>query len=118
VRSAYKSKIKQLFGDDKADKFDALYGLRSNFLHDGSGRGSLGDAADAALEIGLQLLLADIAHSAEPRERIRSTHKGLLQCQIELSVEKQMVVFLKWLRFSLEQTPSPTVLRSPKWTDD
>jgi len=32
VRSAYKSKIKQLFDDDKADKFDALYGLRSNFL--------------------------------------------------------------------------------------
>jgi|SRR5713101_6742509 len=49
VRSAYKSKIKQLFGDDKADKFDALYGLRSNFLHDGSGRDSLGDAADACV---------------------------------------------------------------------
>ncbi len=49
MRSAYKSKIKQLFGDDKADKFDALYGLRSNFLHDGSGRDSLGDAADACV---------------------------------------------------------------------
>ena len=61
VRSAYKSKIKQLIGDDKAKKFDALYSRRSNFLHDGSGRGTLGDAADAALEIGLELLLADIA---------------------------------------------------------
>ncbi len=91
VRSAYKSKIKQLFGDDKADKFDALYGLRSNFLHDGSGRGSLGDAAPTS---------RIRRHQAR---RIRSTHKGLLQCQIELSVEKQMVVFLKWLRFSLEQ---------------
>jgi hypothetical protein len=64
VRSAYTSKIKRLIGDDKAKKFDALYVRRSNFLHDGSGRGTLGDAADAALEIGLELLLADIAQSA------------------------------------------------------
>jgi len=61
VRSAYMSKIRQLIGDDKAKKFDALYHRRSNFLHDGRGRGTLGDAADAALEIGLELLLADIA---------------------------------------------------------
>jgi hypothetical protein len=67
VRSAYTSKIRQLIGDDKAKKFDALYSRRSNFLHDGSGRGTLGDAADAALEIGLELLLADIAQSAAPR---------------------------------------------------
>jgi hypothetical protein len=76
LRSAYKSKIKQLFGDDKADKFDALYGLRSNFLHDGSGRNSLGDAADATLEIGLQLLLADIAHSAAPSEANQVNSQG------------------------------------------
>jgi hypothetical protein len=76
VRSAYKSKIKQLFGDDKADKFDALYGLRSNFLHDGRGRDSLGDAADATLEIGLQLLLADIAHSAAPSEANQVNSQG------------------------------------------
>jgi hypothetical protein len=61
VRSAYMSKIRQLIGDDKTKKFDALYDRRSNFLHDGRGRGTLGDAADAALEIGLELLLADIA---------------------------------------------------------
>jgi len=61
VRSAYMSKIRQLIGHDKAKKFDALYEQRSNFLHDGRGRGTLGDAADAALEIGLELLLADIA---------------------------------------------------------
>jgi hypothetical protein len=67
VRSAYMSKIRQLIGDDKAKKFDALYDRRSNFLHDGRGRGTLGDAADAALEIGLELLLADIAQSAAPR---------------------------------------------------
>ena len=64
VRSAYTSRIKQLIGDDKAKKFDGLYLRRSNFLHDGNGRGTLGDAADAALEIGLELLLADIAQSA------------------------------------------------------
>jgi hypothetical protein len=64
VRSAYTSKIKQLIGNDKGKKFDALYVRRSNFLHDGSGRGTLGDAADAALDIGLELLLADIAQSA------------------------------------------------------
>ena len=64
VRSAYMSKIKQLLGDGKAKEFEDLYGLRSSFLHDGSGRGSLGGAADAALEIGLELLLADIAQSS------------------------------------------------------
>jgi hypothetical protein len=66
VRSAYTSKIKQLIGDDKTKKFDALYDQRSNFLHDGSGRGTLSAAADAALDIGLELLLADIAQSASP----------------------------------------------------
>jgi hypothetical protein len=64
VRSVYMAKIKQLIDDDKAKKFDALYNRRSKFLHDGTGRGTLGDAADAALEIGLELLLADIAQSA------------------------------------------------------
>ena len=64
VRSAYRSKIKRLLGDDKNKKFDALYDRRSKFLHDGSGRGTLDDAADAALEIGLELLFADIAQSA------------------------------------------------------
>jgi hypothetical protein len=68
VRSAYMSKIRQLLGDNKAKEFDALYGRRSNFLHDGNGRGTLGDAADAALEIGLELLFADIAESAAPCE--------------------------------------------------
>jgi hypothetical protein len=63
VRSAYKSKIKQLIGDEKAEKFDALYARRSNFLHDGSGRGTLGAPAAAALELRLELLLADIAQS-------------------------------------------------------
>jgi hypothetical protein len=70
VRSAYKSKIKQLIGNDKAKEFDVLYGLRSDFLHDGRGRGTLGGAANDALEIGLELLLADIAQSAAPRAAV------------------------------------------------
>jgi hypothetical protein len=60
VRSAYMSKIKQLLGNDKAKRFDALYRRRSDFLHDGAGRGTLGEAANAALEISWNLLLADI----------------------------------------------------------
>jgi hypothetical protein len=67
ARGAYMSKIKQLLDNDKAKAFDALYKLRSKFLHDGSGgRGTLGNAANDALEIGLELLLADIAQSAAP----------------------------------------------------
>src|SRR5262245_31018591 len=66
VRSAYMSKIRQLIGIEKAKKFDALYERRSNFLHDGKGRGTLGNAADAALEIGLELLLTDIARGGRP----------------------------------------------------
>ena len=64
VRGAYMSRIRQLIGNDKAKEFDALYGQRSNFLHDGRGRGTLGAATTAALEIGLELLLADVATSA------------------------------------------------------
>lgn len=45
-------------------KFGELYNQRSKFLHDGNGRGTLNAAGDAALEIGLELLLADIAQSA------------------------------------------------------
>jgi hypothetical protein len=66
VRRAYMSKIRQLIGEEKAKKFDALYDRRSNFLHDGRGRGTLHDASVAALEVGLELLLADIAQSAAP----------------------------------------------------
>jgi hypothetical protein len=60
VRSACRSKIKQLIGDDKAKQFDTIYDQRSKFLHDGAGRGTLDGPAAEALEIGLSLLLADI----------------------------------------------------------
>jgi hypothetical protein len=39
VRTAYMSKIRQLIGDDKAKKFDALYDRRSKFLHAAAGAG-------------------------------------------------------------------------------
>lgn len=61
VRSAYMSKIRQLLCNEKANRFDDLYAKRSKFLHDGRGRGTLGEAANAALEICRELLLADIA---------------------------------------------------------
>jgi hypothetical protein len=64
VRSAYMSKIKLLLCDDKAKGFAALYVQRSEFLHDGKGRGTLGEAANAALEIALELLHADLVQSA------------------------------------------------------
>jgi hypothetical protein len=63
VRSAYMSKIRRLLGDEKAKRFDVLYERRSDFLHDGKGRGTLGEGANAASEICLALLLADIARS-------------------------------------------------------
>jgi hypothetical protein len=64
VRSAYMSKIKQLIGDDKAKQFETIYEQRSKFLHDGAGRGALGAPSDAALELGLELLLADIKQTS------------------------------------------------------
>jgi hypothetical protein len=60
VRSAYMSKIKHLLGNDEAKRFDALYGRRSDLLHDGAGRGVLGEAANAALDICWKLLSAEV----------------------------------------------------------
>jgi hypothetical protein len=64
VCSAYKSKIKWLLGDGNAKRFEGLYERRSDFLHDGRGRGTLGEDVNVALDISLALLLADIAQSA------------------------------------------------------
>jgi hypothetical protein len=60
VRSAYMSKLRQLLSREKAKQFDELYGLRSNLLHNGMGRGRLGAAADDALELAWELLLAEM----------------------------------------------------------
>jgi hypothetical protein len=67
VRGAYMSKIRRLLGDDDARRFDDLYRERSNFLHDGAGRGTLGQAANAALELCWKLLQTDINKPAGQR---------------------------------------------------
>jgi hypothetical protein len=61
VRSAYMSKLRLLLGNQQASEFDKLYNLRSKFLHEGLGRGQLLDPANAALDLGQELLLADVA---------------------------------------------------------
>ena len=81
-------------------KFEALYGLRSNFLHDGTGRGTLGDAAHGAFEIGLELLLADIAHSTPmPPEAPR------MQLPTARSVVWLIVAFSAFFRTRLSRVP-------------
>jgi hypothetical protein len=64
VRSACRSKIKEMIGADKAKQFDTLYNRRSKFLHNGDGRGNLDRPANDALELGLELLLADMRQTA------------------------------------------------------
>ena len=64
VRSACRSKIKQLLGADKAKQFETIYDQRSKFLHNGEGRGTLGGLANDALELGLELLHADMKPTA------------------------------------------------------
>jgi hypothetical protein len=57
-----RSKIKQLIGDHKAKKFEALYAATSFTTAADAGLGRR--RADAALEIGFAALLADIMQSA------------------------------------------------------
>ncbi len=60
VRNAYMTKIKGLLGQVVAKEFDALYGLRGNFVHDGLLRGQLGQRSNEALELALKIVDADI----------------------------------------------------------
>jgi hypothetical protein len=60
VRQAYMSKIRRLLGRDRADAFDALYGRRSKYLHEGEGRGDLAIQADEARHIATDLLKAEL----------------------------------------------------------
>jgi hypothetical protein len=64
VRSSCRSKIKQLIGADKAKQFDDIYDQRSAFIHNGEGRGNLDRPAAEALDLGLELLLADMKPTA------------------------------------------------------
>jgi Apea-like HEPN len=67
VRDAYRSKITGLLTPKKAKRFAKLYGLRSNYVHDGKGRGKVGKHSDEILNIAVELLKADI-RSANPTQ--------------------------------------------------
>jgi len=61
VRQATRAKIETLLGPDKAEKFnEQFYGLRSDYLHDGTGRGEVGKHAHEVLQLAVELLEADI----------------------------------------------------------
>ena len=52
VRQATRAKIETLLGPDKAEKFnEQFYGLRSDYLHDGTGRGEVGKHAHEVLQL-------------------------------------------------------------------
>lgn len=60
IRSAYLAKFKSLISDDSAQRFDRLYQLRSKFVHDGRGRGDLGEASLEAFDLATELLQKDL----------------------------------------------------------
>lgn len=60
LRSAYMTKFRTLLSDTDAKAFDDLYQKRSKLVHDGVGRGDLGVAADAALQLAVGLLKAEL----------------------------------------------------------
>jgi hypothetical protein len=60
VRQATRTKIETLLGPDKAEKFnEQFYGLRSRYLHLGTGRGEVGKHAEEVLRLAVELLEAD-----------------------------------------------------------
>jgi hypothetical protein len=60
VTNAYRSKITTLLSPDEADRFVELYDLRSKYVHDGIGRGKVGERFGDVLNIAVELLRADI----------------------------------------------------------
>jgi hypothetical protein len=60
LRQAYMTKFRALRSQAEATAFDELYGKRSKLVHDGLGRGELGDAANAALQLAIDLLEAEL----------------------------------------------------------
>lgn len=63
LRQSYMMKFRALRSAGDAKAFDELYGLRSNFVHDGVGRGALNEAADKALQLAVDLLVAELRNS-------------------------------------------------------
>ncbi len=60
VGQAVKLKIEKLLSTKEAASFKCLYDLRSKLLHDGQGRGSLSRASSDALQLGTDLLKAEL----------------------------------------------------------
>jgi hypothetical protein len=59
VRQGYLVKMRKLLGREMAKEFDALYGERSKFVHEGLGRGAFLIKAYRARELAQKLLIAD-----------------------------------------------------------
>jgi len=64
VRQAYMSKLRMRLGDAKARAFDALYTMRSAFVHDGEGRGDMQGPAAEALQLATELLESELTAGA------------------------------------------------------
>ena len=60
VRRACMTKCRTLLNDSQAKEFDSLYALRSDFLHDGRGRGQLSEASNKAFRLAIALLTAEL----------------------------------------------------------
>ncbi len=60
VRHAYMEKLKTRLDENTAKRFDKLYCLRSNFLHEGKERGDLREPANEARAIAVLLLEAEL----------------------------------------------------------
>lgn len=63
LRQSYMGKFRTLVSDEAAIAFDCLYGQRSKLVHDGFGRGQLGEANNEALDLAVALYRADLAGS-------------------------------------------------------
>ncbi len=64
VRQACKKKFVSLLSPKEFKSFDRLYSLRSKFIHDGLGRGTLQHASNEILELATSLLDADLRLNA------------------------------------------------------
>jgi hypothetical protein len=60
VGHAYRTKFRTLRSKAEATAFDDLYRKRSKLVHEGRGRGQLGEAADTALKLATDLLEAEL----------------------------------------------------------
>ncbi len=60
LRQAYMTKFRALRSAAEAKTFDGLYKMRSEFVHDGIGRGTLSEANNTALQLATDLLEAEL----------------------------------------------------------